>query len=283
MSEHSLIKRTAHAAGSAAVNVFILLFSLFCLFPVYWMLASSVKNDSDFYMNLAGFPQTFRPSNYLAAVNVGRLDIAFVNSAIVSGIAVFLILLISFVMGIVFARYQFKGKGFLYIMFLSGMLIPVHALLIPIFIELRAFSMLNNRFALALVYTVFGLPKGIFLVTAYASTIPREIEEAVFIDGGNIHQLFFKIFMPMCSPVLGTLTILSFLDAWNEFPFSLILMGRPELKTLPIALTYFQGQYFVEYTMMMAGLSIATLPVVIVYFIFHKRIMQGMVAGSVKG
>ena len=267
--------------GSLLVNVIISAFSLFCLFPVVWMLYSSLKEESEFKRNLLSLPTQLQ--NYQTAVKTGRMDTAFVNSVLVSVTAVVVLLLIAFLAGTIFGRYVFKGKKLLYTMFLMGMLIPVHSLLVPVFIELKTFSLNNNRFVLALIYAAFGLPKAIFLMTTYASTIPRELEEAAIIDGGNTHDVFFRIFLPISKPILSTITILSFLDAWNEFPFSLVLMGKPELKTLPIALTYFTGQYSVDYTPMMAGLAIATLPVVIVYFIFHKKIMEGMVAGAVKG
>lgn len=269
--------------GSLLVNVIISAFSLFCLFPVVWMLYSSLKEESEFKRNLLSLPTQLHFENYQTAVKTGRMDTAFVNSVLVSVTAVVILLLIAFLAGTIFGRYVFKGKKLLYTMFLMGMLIPVHSLLVPVFIELKTFSLNNNRFVLALIYAAFGLPKAIFLMTTYASTIPRELEEAAIIDGGNTHDVFFRIFLPISKPILSTITILSFLDAWNEFPFSLVLMGKPELKTLPIALTYFTGQYSVDYTPMMAGLAIATLPVVIVYFIFHKKIMEGMVAGAVKG
>lgn len=269
--------------GSLLVNVIISAFSLFCLFPVVWMLYSSLKEESEFKRNLLSLPTQLHFENYQTAVKTGRMDTAFVNSVLVSVTAVVVLLLIAFLAGTIFGRYVFKGKKLLYTMFLMGMLIPVHSLLVPVFIELKTFSLNNNRFVLALIYAAFGLLKAIFLMTTYASTIPRELEEAAIIDGGNTHDVFFRIFLPISKPILSTITILSFLDAWNEFPFSLVLMGKPELKTLPIALTYFTGQYSVDYTPMMAGLAIATLPVVIVYFIFHKKIMEGMVAGAVKG
>ena len=269
--------------GSLLVNVIISAFSLFCLFPVVWMLYSSLKEESEFKRNLLSLPTQLHFENYQTAVKTGRMDTAFVNSVLVSVTAVVVLLLIAFLAGTIFGRYVFKGKKLLYTMFLMGMLIPGHSLLVPVFIELKTFSLNNNRFVLALIYAAFGLPKAIFLMTTYASTIPRELEEAAIIDGGNTHDVFFRIFLPISKPILSTITILSFLDAWNEFPFSLVLMGKPELKTLPIALTYFTGQYSVDYTPMMAGLAIATLPVVIVYFIFHKKIMEGMVAGAVKG
>lgn len=269
--------------GAALVNAIVTLLSLFCLFPVAWMLYSSVKDEASFKRNIVSLPTEFHFENYVSAVKTGRMDVAFVNSVFVSVIAVLILIFIAFMAGVIFARYSFKGKALLYTMFLSGMLIPVHSLLIPVFVELKFFSLINNRLVLALIYVALGLPKAIFLVTTFAVTIPREIEEAVIIDGGNTHDIFFKVFLPISKPILSTVTILSFLDAWNEFPFSLVLMGSPELKTLPIALTYFTGQHSVQYTPMMAGLTIATLPIVVVYFIFHKKIMEGMVAGSVKG
>ena len=271
------------AMGAFLINVLIALLSLFCLFPVAWMLYSSIKDEAAFKRNIVGLPTEFHFENYLSAVKTGKMDIAFVNSVLVSVTAVVLLIFIAFVAGVIFARYSFKGKAILYTMFLSGMLIPIHSLLIPVFIELKFFSLINNRLVLSLIYIAFGLPKAIFLVTTFAATIPREIEEAVIIDGGNTHDIFFRVFLPISKPILSTVTILSFLDAWNEFPFSLVLMGKPELKTLPIALTYFTGQHSVQYTPMMAGLTISTLPVVVIYFMFHKKIMEGMVAGSVKG
>ncbi len=272
-----------HTIGSFLVNALITILSLFCLFPVVWMLYSSVKDEAAFKRNIVGLPGELHFENYLSAIKTGKMDIAFVNSLIVSVLAVVILILIAFMAGVIFARYSFRGKGVLYTMFLCGMLIPVHSLLIPVFIELKTFSLINNRIALSLIYVALGLPKAIFLVTTFAATIPKEIEEAVIIDGGSTKDIFFRVFLPISKPILSTVTILSFLDAWNEFPFSLILMGKPELKTLPIALTYFTGQHSVQYTPMMAGLTIATLPVVIIYFIFHKKIMEGMVAGSVKG
>lgn len=276
-------KRIINIIAAVITNALILLLSLFCLFPVVWMMYSSLKEEAGFLNNIVGLPTKLHFENYIAAIQTGKMDVAFVNSAFVSIAAVALLILIAFAAGVIFGRYDFKGKNVLYVMFLSGMLIPVHSLLIPIFIELKLFSLINNRLALALIYTTFGLPKAIFLITSFAATIPKEIEEAVIIDGGNTFSLFFRIFLPISKPILSTVVILSFLDAWNEFPFSLILMGKPELKTLPVALTYFTGQHSVQYTPMMAGLTIATLPVVVVYLLFYKKIMEGMVAGSVKG
>jgi raffinose/stachyose/melibiose transport system permease protein len=173
-------------------------------------------------------------------------------------------------------------KKFLYVMFLSGMLIPVYSLLVPVFIEMKVLGLQENVYALAVLYAAFGLPLAIFLITSYASTIPKEIEEAAIIDGASYSRLYYRILMPMCLPILGTVLILTFLNAWNEFPFALVLTGK-ETKTIPIGLTYFTGMYTVNYTQLMAGLSIATLPVVVVYFAFYKKIVAGMVAGAVKG
>ncbi|MFP3154814.1 carbohydrate ABC transporter permease [Lachnospiraceae bacterium ZAX-1] len=283
MTDSTIVKRILRIIAAVIVNVVILLLSFFCLFPVAWMLYSSLKDEPAFLRNIVGLPTEFHFENYLTALHTGKMDIAFVNSLMVSVVAVLVLVMIAFFAGVIFGRYTFRGKTILYTMFLAGMLIPVHSLLIPIFIELKMFSLINNRLALALLYAAFGLPKAIFLVTSFASTIPREIEEAVIIDGGSTNDIFLKVFMPISKPIISTVVILSFLDAWNEFPFALILMGKTQLKTLPIALTYFTGQHSVQYTPMMAGLTIATLPVVLVYFAFHKKIMEGMVAGSVKG
>lgn len=263
-------------------NAFVIIFSIFCLFPVFWMLYSSLKTQQEFALNIISLPKSMNIQNYADAIKIGQMGICFANSVKASLLTILLILFCGFPTGIIFGRFNFKYKNFLYLMFLSGMLIPIHSLLVPVFIEMKMLQLHDNIYAIALLYTAFGLPLAIFLITSFASAIPKEIEEAAIIDGSNFIVLIFKILLPICLPIVGTVLILSFLSAWNEFPFALVLLGRNS-KTVPIGLTYFSGMYTVNYPQLMAGLSIATIPVLIVYFAFSKQIVTGMVAGAVKG
>jgi raffinose/stachyose/melibiose transport system permease protein len=201
----------------------------------------------------------------------------------VSATSVVLTILIGFITGYFLSRFSFKGRNVLYTMFLFGMLVPVYGLLVPLFIEYRNLHLLDHRLSLVLPEVTFALPLVIFLIESFMKSIPIEMEEAAYVDGASLVSTLFRIVFPMCRPVLSTCIIISFLNIWNEFPFALILINTQELKTIPVGLTNFVGQYTVNYPQLMAGIVVSILPVILVYLLLYKRIIQGMVAGAVKG
>lgn len=265
------------------LNFIILLFSISCVFPFIWIIYSSLKTQKEFSLNIVSLPANPQLSNYIEAITRGEVHVAFLNSSLISLIAISFILLIGFITGYMLSRFDFPGRNFLYIFFLAGMLIPIHGLLVPIFIQFNELNLYDSRLGLLLPYVAFGLPMTIFLVESFIKSIPIEIEEAAVIDGSNIFQRMFRIVLPVCKPVLSTSLILSFLSTWNEFPFALILLRSDELKTMPLWLTQFSGQFSTNYPQMMAALVIASIPVIIIYLLFYKRVIDGMTAGAVKG
>jgi raffinose/stachyose/melibiose transport system permease protein len=168
-------------------------------------------------------------------------------------------------------------------LFLLGMLIPIHSTLVPLFILMNKVHLLNTYWALILPYVAFELPIAIFIVQAYMNTFPKDIEEAAMIDGTGYWGIFRKIMLPLSLPALSTVAILAFLRYWNEFSFALVFISKPALKTLPLSLSMFSTGYMTDYKLTMAALAISVVPTIIVYLIFQKHIMQGMVAGAVKG
>jgi raffinose/stachyose/melibiose transport system permease protein len=164
-----------------------------------------------------------------------------------------------------------------------GMLIPEHSLLVPLFIMYKNIGFLDKVYSLIIPYIAFGLPMSIFLIESYVRMVPRELEEAAHVDGSSFVYTMFSIIMPICKPVISTALILAFLDKWNEFSFALVLIRSDRFKTIPIGLTNFFGVHTTDYTQFMAALVIASLPVIIIYAIFNKSIIKGMVAGAVKG
>lgn len=275
--------RRLSSINRTIINMLLLIFSLSAIFPVVWMIYSSFKTQSEFAQNIISLPKNWNFTNYIDAFKIGNLHHYFWNSVYISFISVALIIILGFIIGYMIARYDFPGKRPIYILFLFGMLIPIHGLLIPIFIEFRNVGLLNQPFTLILPYVAFGLPIAIFLFENFIKQIPREIEEAAVVDGCNTFQTMFKVVFPMSMPVIAVVTILSFLTAWNEFPFALVLIQDPALRTLPVGLTSFSGQYSVNYPQMMAAMSVTVLPVLIIYLAFSKKIIQGMTAGAVKG
>jgi raffinose/stachyose/melibiose transport system permease protein len=278
-----VVTRIKNAAGSIICNVLVALLSITCIFPMVWLLYSSLKTERNFANDILGLPTEFRFKNYPQAFTEGRIGTYMKNSLYDTVISVIVAILLGFVIGYCLSRYKFRGRTFLYYLFLSGMLVPIYALLVPIFIEFKTLGILNKRITLILPYIAFALPVTIFLIESYVKGIPIELEEAAFVDGASQIFTMFRIIMPVCSPVLATCAILAFLNTWNEFPLALVLISSTRLKTIPIGLTNFVGTYSTNYTLMMAALVIATLPVIIIYLLFYNNIMEGMVAGAVKG
>ena len=164
-----------------------------------------------------------------------------------------------------------------------GMLIPIHSILVPIYVVFQKCGINNRWFTLLLPYVSFGLPMGIFLVEGYVKTIPVSLEEAAAIDGSNFTHTLWTIILPICRPILTTVAIIQVFSCWNEFSFALVLIKDVSLQTVPLALTQFKGQFASDYPKQMAAMLITMAPVVILYFAFSKEIIKGMVSGAVKG
>jgi raffinose/stachyose/melibiose transport system permease protein len=269
--------------GAFVLNAIMLVFSIASIFPFIWMLYSSLKTEAEFAMNIISLPKSPIFSNYLKAIQTGHMGEYALNSFFNCVITVALVVFSSYVVAYFLSRFEFKFRALIYSLFVAGMLIPVHSLMIPLFVEYRVIDFLNNRFTLLPPYMAFGLPMAVFLLESFIGTIPIELEEASIIDGSSMTRTMFTIIFPLCKPVLATVVILSFMNTWNEFPFALVLIRDNALKTIPIGLRNFQGTYTAQYTQFMAGMAVSLIPVILVYSLFYKKIIVGMTAGSVKG
>jgi raffinose/stachyose/melibiose transport system permease protein len=276
-------RNIARISSGFALNIFVAAASVVCLFPFLWMISSSLKTKEEFAVDILSLPINLHWENYLNAFRIGEMDKYLLNSLFVSGVSLVLLMILAFLASYVLARTRSKAIAFVSVVLISGMLIPVHGFLIPIFLLFKNAGLLNSRITLIFPYIAFGLSLAIFLLSSYMKNIPNEMEEAAFMDGATIGQTLVSIVLPMSAPALGTTVILSFLNMWNEFPFALVLLSSRELKTLPIGLTNFSGQFTSNYPLLMAGLIIALLPILILYLCTYKTIMKGMVAGALKG
>lgn len=205
------------------------------------------------------------------------------NSFRTTILSVLLIVLFGFFVGYILARVKFKGNRIVYIMFLMGMLIPIHSLLVPIYIVFKSTGLSNQWYTLIIPYVAFGLPIAVFLVEGFVKSVPAALEEAAAIDGSSFSRTLFQIIMPICKPILTTVAIIQTFACWNEFSFALILIKNPSLQTVPLAMTQFTGQFASDYPKIMAAMLLTMSPIVILYFGFSKQIIKGMVAGAVKG
>jgi raffinose/stachyose/melibiose transport system permease protein len=265
------------------LNIIVTAFSIFCIFPFVWMLYSSLKTDAEFARNIIELPRSPQFANYLKAIQAGKMGLYALNSLYNSIITVAIVVLASFIAAYFLARFDFKGRNLIYGIFIAGMLIPVHSLMVPIFMQFRLINFLDNRLTLVPVYIAFGLPMAVFLMESFIGSIPIELEEAAMMDGSSLLRTMFMVILPLCRPVISTVIILTFITAWNEFPFALVLLKSDALKTIPIGLRNFQGAYTAKYAQFMAGMMVALMPVVVVYALCYKKIIVGMTSGSVKG
>ena len=276
-------KKVGKSIGKVICNGLLLVFSFSCIFPMVWILYSSFKTQAEFTQSSTALPQALNLKNYISVFTQTKLGMYMLNSARNTILSVLIIIVFSFLAGYVLSRYRFRGRSLIYNYFIMGMLIPVHALLVPMYVQLRQSGLTNHWYTLLFPYVAFGLPISIMLIESYIASIPKELEEAAAIDGCGFFRCLFQIVFPLAMPILSTVAIIQFFAVWNEFSFSLILVNSDTLRTVPVGLTMFKSAYTVDYPRLMAGIMTTTLPVMILYFVFSKRIIEGMVAGAVKG
>ena len=276
-------KKVGKSIGKVICNGLLLVFSFSCIFPMVWIFYSSFKTQAEFTQSSTALPQALNLKNYISVFTQTKLGMYMLNSARNTILSVLIIIVFSFLAGYVLSRYRFRGRSLIYNYFIMGMLIPVHALLVPMYVQLRQSGLTNHWYTLLFPYVAFGLPISIMLIESYIASIPKELEEAAAIDGCGFFRCLFQIVFPLAMPILSTVAIIQFFAVWNEFSFSLILVNSDTLRTVPVGLTMFKSAYTVDYPRLMAGNMTTTLPVMILYFVFSKRIIEGMVAGAVKG
>lgn len=265
------------------LNAFMILITLFALYPLIWMVLSSLKTEKDFVGNQLGLPAEWSFSNYVRAWHTANMDTAVLNSLFVTVISVLLVVALSFILAYMLNRYRFGGRGLIYSLFLLGMMIPAHSFIIPIYIQFMKLRMLDNLVSLILLNTAFAMPFSVVLIENFMSGVPVEIDEATIIDGANLMQRIFSVTLPLCRPILMTVLILQSMWIWNEFPFALTIITQIQKRTLPITIVNFKGEHTIDYTAMFAALVLVSIPIIVIYSAFSEKIMEGMTTGSVKG
>lgn len=265
------------------VNIVAIFISIVSIFPIFWLFYSSLKTKEEFLMDTISLPEALNFSNYPKAFQIGNLWNAMTNSGIYTIINVVLVSCVALIVAYFVSRFEFKGRKFFYYMFMIGMLIPLYSLLVPVFVQYKVLGLINNRLSLIISYYAMSMPLAIFLYESFICGIPIEIDEASIVDGCTLTQRIFKIIFPLCKPIMATIAILTALQTWNEFAFATVLTPSTQLRTVSVALRSYSSGLEVEYTFLMAGLFAASLPILLVYFFFSKQVVQGMVAGAVKG
>ncbi|MCA9839193.1 MAG: carbohydrate ABC transporter permease [Trueperaceae bacterium] len=251
-------------------------------FPLVWMLYSSLKTNREISRSILALPKAFRWQHFVEAWVEGHLGRLYINSLIVTGVSVMLIVVLSSLAAYAFARLKFRGRDTLYYIFLIGLLLPSQAVIIPLFILLRDLNLLNTWWALILPYSSWSLALTIYLLKSFYLTLPQELEDAARMDGAGLFQIFYLIMLPLVRPAMVTIIILNLVGLWNELLFSLLFIRDDVLRTLPAGLLSFYGYHNVDYRLVFSALSITTVPILIIYFFFQKQVIAGLTVGSIE-
>jgi multiple sugar transport system permease protein len=266
------------------VIIGLLIGAFYAGFPVFWMLDSSFKSNSDIF----AYPpklitDTFSFKAYQAVLTDPEKVRFFINSYVVALSVTILTLIVGILAAYSFSRYEYPFKNTLNTIIVSVQAVPPITLLIPYFSLIVALGIYNTYAALILTYMIFTLPYAILMMTGYFNTLPRELDEAVKVDGGSSFVALWRVLVPISIPGIVSIGIYTFMIAWNEFLFALTLTRTNDMRTVPIGIQLLMGQHSYEWNQMMAMSVLGCLPVLILFLLFQRYFLAGMSAGAIKG
>lgn len=258
--------------------------AMIALFPVFWMASSSLKPGTElFARDMTLLPIDWTLENYLNVWNNTSFPRYFWNSFVVAGLSTILSVIVSMYAAYALARIKFFGRNAFGMLMLVTQMFPHILLVLPLFLIIQRIGLLNTHAALILAYTAFSLPFTIWLLRGFFEAIPVELEEAAAIDGASQIKTFHRIILPLAGPGLAAVTMFGFIRGWNEFLFALVFLQTRTLFTLPLGLASFQEEFTTRWDLMMAGAGIITLPVLFLFLLMQRFIVQGLLGGAVKG
>ncbi len=261
----------------------LIILALIWIVPMFTLVATALKSKQDFYSGISLFklPDKIAWSNFINAMVKGRLFTYMKNDLIVTCLKVPLGIFIGALASFALTRLKIKHRTGLFIFFLIGMMLPMQVALVPINVIYSKLKLLNTYFGLFYVYVGFGISYAILILRGFMNGIPKDIDEAAYIDGCNKWQLFIRIIFPISKPAVATLLITDFLATWNEYLLASVIINDNAKKTIPVGLMTFVGEHGTDYGYLCAGVLISVIPVIIVYLVFQRYFVEGM-AGAVK-
>ncbi|MBQ3168540.1 MAG: carbohydrate ABC transporter permease [Clostridia bacterium] len=268
--------------GKIVCQVFLIVWLLMCLFPLYWLLGFSLKDTQEIFAgNLIGLPTKWLFSNYANAWGAGgNISLFLMNSVIDTAATLVITSLFGFMCAYGLLRMRWKGQKVVMVYIMMGMMIPMHAALYPLTEILLPLN--KTRWALIIPYAAFNIPITILILSGFITNIPYEMEEAACIDGSGIYRTAFTIILPMMIPAIATAAIFVFLQVWNELLLATVLSSG-KVRTLTVGIQQMSGQYQTDYGSMGAALVIATLPTLVLYMCMSGQVQKSLIAGAVKG
>jgi raffinose/stachyose/melibiose transport system permease protein len=251
--------------------------------PLFVAFMSSFKSTAEIAADPFALPQSLNLGNFVDVLGGGDFGTYFMNSVIVTLTSEILILSLGTMASYGLARYKFRFNGFIFMLFMIGLMVPAKLLLVPLFIQLKAMNLLDSLWGLSLVYAAGGIPACVFIMTGFFRALPDALESAARMDGASEWLIFRKVMLPLVRPQLVIVAIYTAIPIWNDFLLPIVFISSPELKTMPQGLSVFFGEHAVNMGALFAGLSISALPMIILYLALSEQFIKGMTAGAVKG
>ncbi|MET4561133.1 raffinose/stachyose/melibiose transport system permease protein [Lysinibacillus parviboronicapiens] len=252
------------------------------LYPILLMMLSSFKTSVEIYKNPLGLPTSFSLDTYRTLLSKIPFTTYFMNSVFVSIVSVVLIVIICSLASFYIARFKFSWNNALFFIFLLGMMIPIKLGIVPLFILMRDLGLINSLWSLVFMNIATGIPLTMLILTGFFRTMPYELEEAARIDGAGNLRVLWHVVLPLMRPALGTVVIINFIAAWNDFFFPLIFITDKVKRTIPVGMMSLFGEHSADWGSLFAGLTLASLPMIVLFFIASKQFMEGLTAGAVK-
>lgn len=264
--------------------IVLILVAVIQIFPLVWLLDFSLASSNEMFTNgLLIIPEKIRWDNYVKAFVDGNFLLYLKNSVLINVLAVVLVIIVSIMAAFACHRMKWKLSGLVSMLLLMGLMIPIHATLLPNYKIYSTLGLTDTMWALLIPYVAFSLPQALFLMTSFMASIPVELEEAAVMDGCGIYRIIFQIITPMLKSSIVTVAIMTFLNNWNEFMMASTYLSSPTWKTLPFSVLEFTGEYSSNYAVQFAVMALTAAPAVIVYIILNKHITKGVAMGAVKG
>jgi raffinose/stachyose/melibiose transport system permease protein len=282
MKEEISRLRRAPLTWRIAAYTLMAVFAVLTLFPLVWLFYSSFKPHAEIVVHPLGLPLSPSLDNYFRAWELGSLGVALSNSFIYTSIATLATLFLALAAAFGITKFPFKSSAFFTAVFAAGLMFTVHAVIVPLFLAEVKVGIINRRIGVILPYIAFDIPMSVMIAISYVRSIPGAVIESAEIDGAKYRAIFWKLIVPLSTPVIATMVILSFLRHWNEFLFVFVFTTKTAMKSLPVAITLFAGRNNTEYGLQYASLVIGIFPMVLFYFFFHNQLIKGFGEGSLK-
>ena len=264
------------------IQIFLATAAIVMLYPIFMMVLSGFKTTPEIFMSPFSMPKKFNIENFQVIWEKTNVPRYFLNSIIVTVSSIALLLITGTMAAYAISRYKFRGALMVSLFFLSGLMLPLRLAIIPLFIQLKYLGLIDSLLGLIFIYTAMSLPATVFILTGFLRSLPKELEDSARMDGASELRIMLDIMVPLVSPALVIAGIYSAVPIWNDFFFPLIFIQSPEWKTLAQGLTTFFGEYSINYGVLYAGLSLASLPMIFIFIVQSRRFIAGMTAGALK-